>query len=63
MSEWGPMRFPRLVGAGLFVLAACRGGSGHIYDPKADAWEQLEAAGRHPAAGNRRVLAAVGGDW
>ena len=57
------MRFPRLVGAGLLLLAACRGGSGQVYDPHADAWKQLEAAGRRAAAGHRRVLVVIGGDW
>jgi hypothetical protein len=56
------MRFPRLVGVGLLLLAACQGG-GHIYDPRADAWKQLQAAGARAAGSDRRVLAVVGGDW
>ena len=47
----------------LLLATSCARVGGHVYDPQADAWKQLEAAGRRAAAGNRRVLAVVGGDW
>ena len=50
--------------AGVTLLAAsCAAQPSQIYDPHADAWQQLQAAGRRAAAGHRRVLAIVGGDW
>jgi hypothetical protein len=46
-----------------FLLVGGALAAGQIYDPQADAWQQLEDAGRRAAAGNKRVLAIVGGDW
>jgi hypothetical protein len=56
------MRITRVVVLGLLLIAACRG-SGRLYDPQADAWRQLQAAGQRAGRSNRRVLAVVGGNW
>jgi hypothetical protein len=47
----------------LLLAAGCAKVGGHVYDSQADAWKQLAAAGRRAAAGHKRVLAIVGGDW
>jgi hypothetical protein len=45
------------------LASGCARSDGRIYDPRADAARQLEAAARRAAAGNKRVLAIIGGDW
>jgi hypothetical protein len=47
----------------LLLVAAGTLNAGQIYDPQADAWQQLETAGQRAAAGHQRVLAIIGGDW
>jgi hypothetical protein len=49
--------------AAVALAAGCARTDGRIYDPRADAAKQLEAAARRAAAGNNRVLAIIGGDW
>lgn len=49
--------------AGAALAVGCTRGDGRIYDHRADAAGQLEAAARRAAAGNKRVLAIIGGDW
>jgi hypothetical protein len=49
--------------AGVVLTVACARPSGRIYDHRADAARQLEAAARRAAAGQKRVLAIIGGDW
>ena len=57
------MHIARLVVPGLLLLAASTGVGGRLYDPQADAWRELTAAGERAARSNRRVLAVVGGYW
>jgi hypothetical protein len=56
------MRLTRIAGA-LLLVASCAGRGAHIYDPHADAWKQLEAAGRRAGDAHKRVLVVIGGDW
>lgn len=49
--------------AAMALTAGCAKPDGRIYDPRADAAGALEAASRRAAAGHKRVLAIIGGDW
>lgn len=51
------------VAAVALVTAGCPPGQSRTYDPGADAAGQLAAAAERAAAGGKRVLAIVGGDW
>ncbi len=44
-------------------LSGCNSKSGNLYDPKADAMKQLDAAIEQADRNGKLVLAQVGGDW
>jgi len=56
-------RVVSLAFAGAALVGACAPRETRLYDPRADAGAQLETAAARAAAGGKRVLAIIGGDW